>query len=134
MSIKPEANPATKLTPANSQAFWQEKCPRCRTGAVFSGLVTMNPRCPHCGLLFAREPGYFLGAMYFGYALGVPILGLLLFAAYAFWPDWSLDHLLLVALIGFIPFLPMIFRYSRLLWIYFDQTFDPSQSSPRANG
>lgn len=112
--------------------FWQEKCPRCREGAVFSGLVTMNERCPKCGLLFGREPGYFLGAMYFGYALGVPVLGVLLLAAYLFWPDWPLDRLLLVALVGFVPFLPMIFRFSRLLWIYFDQTFDPSRPSGSA--
>jgi hypothetical protein len=26
----------------------------------------------------------------------------------------------------FLPFVPMIFRYSRILWIHLDQTVDPS--------
>jgi hypothetical protein len=86
----------------------------------------MNERCPACGHVFGREPGYFLGAMYFGYALGVPVLGLFLLLAWLQWPDWPLYQLLLVALVGFIPLLPVVFRYSRILWMHFDQMFDPA--------
>ena len=50
-------------TPSGSR-FWailRQRCPRCRAGRVFRGLVDMNPSCPVCGLPFEREQGYFLG-------------------------------------------------------------------------
>lgn len=85
----------------------------------------MHPSCPDCGLSFAREPGYYLGAMYFGYGFGAVVLGLLLLVAWLLFPSWELHHLLLVALVLFVPFLPAVFRYSRICWLHFDQIFDP---------
>ena len=35
----------------------------------------MHERCPVCDLRFEREQGYFLGAMYVSYALGLAVLG-----------------------------------------------------------
>ena len=37
----------------------------------------MNERCPHCGLKFEREQGYFLGAMYFSYGIATVVIVLL---------------------------------------------------------
>jgi len=34
----------------------------------------MNEHCPHCGLRFEREQGYFLGAMYISYGLALPMI------------------------------------------------------------
>jgi len=34
----------------------------------------MHDRCPGCGLHFNREPGYFLGAMYISYGLGLAVI------------------------------------------------------------
>lgn len=106
-----------------------QRCPRCREGRIFRSSVRMNDPCPHCGLLFEREPGYFLGAMYFSYALGVVLLVPLYYLAKWLFP--KLD-VLVVPLIAFVPFLffvPLIFRYSRVLWIYFDRTIAPSELS-----
>lgn len=85
----------------------------------------MNERCPTCNLLFARETGYFTGAMYFSYALGIPIIAFLTLIAWLFLPSWHLWQLVLVAWVLFLPFVPMVFRYSRVLWIHFDRFFDP---------
>jgi drug/metabolite transporter superfamily protein YnfA len=85
----------------------------------------MNEKCPVCGLMFAREPGYFLGAMYFGYGLGIPVLASLAWLWFLALPQWPWHWLVLPALVCFIPLLPAIFRYSRTLWIYFDRRFDP---------
>jgi hypothetical protein len=53
----------------------QQLCPRCRAGKIFRKSVWLFPgmyeRCPVCGLKFEREDGYFLGAMYISYALGI---------------------------------------------------------------
>ena len=29
----------------------------------------MHERCPHCGVKFEREPGFFLGSIYINYGL-----------------------------------------------------------------
>src|SRR5262245_53100780 len=103
----------------------KQRCPRCREGRMFKGLATMNDPCPVCGLVFEREPGYFFGAMYFSYAIAVLILVPLYFLA-----DWlfpRMDYLLvpLVAFIPYLPLIPLVFRYSRVLWIYFDRGVRP---------
>ena len=101
------------------------RCPRCLEGAVFSGSVQMLPRCPVCALPYYREPGYYLGAMYFGYGIGTVVLGGLLLLAWLIWPQFELHILLLIAMVFFLPFTPIVFRYSRICWLHFDQFFDP---------
>jgi hypothetical protein len=81
----------------------------------------MNALCPDCGLRFEREPGYFLGAMYFSYPLSVPILGLLMLAWHLLFPEMRLEFVAGLATLAFIPFVPFVFRYARVLWIYFER-------------
>src|SRR5919197_3985339 len=59
-------------------------CPRCGVGRIFRGSLLrgfprMNERCPVCDLKFAREEGYFLGAMDISY--GISVVVICLFAA-----------------------------------------------------
>lgn len=100
----------------------RQRCPRCREGPVYAGFVRMHRECPRCGLAFEREPGYFLGAMYFSYALAVAVAAPLVIAGFAAgWRPavigWSATALLVVAA-------PWVFRMSRVLWLWFDQKFD----------
>ncbi len=57
--------------------------------------------------------------MYVSYGLGIPIIAL--FTPYA-WPLW---RLVLVAWVGFLSLVPLVFRYSRILRIHFDPAIDP---------
>jgi len=91
----------------------------------------MNDPCPICGMVFQREAGYFLGAMYFSYGLGVMIL-----VPFYFLLQWLFPELpgLLVALIAWLPYIllvPVVFRYSRVLWIYFDRLSSPHELPSR---
>jgi hypothetical protein len=81
----------------------------------------MNAICPVCGLRFEREPGYFLGAMYFSYPLSVPILGFLMLALHLLFPEMRFEFVAGLATLGFVPFVPAVFRYARVLWIYFER-------------
>jgi len=102
-------------------ALLLQRCPKCWKGRVFRGLVTMNERCPVCGHRFQQDGGYFLGAMYMSYGLSIPTLGLL--AVLIHWlllPGWPLEFVVLVALVHYLLFVPAVFRYSRILWMYFD--------------
>jgi hypothetical protein len=86
--------------------------------------------CPECGLIFGREEGYFTGAMIVSYILGVPLLALLTLVIELL-SGWRFDFVLLIAGIYFLPFVPAIFRYSRVIWMHFDRIVDPTLESER---
>ncbi len=102
------------------------RCPSCGAGRIFAGPLRMNEFCPHCGLRFEREAaGYFTGAMYFSYALAIPILSVLALAGITIGPSGSPGWVILFVFLAFLPFVPLIFRYSRTLFIHLDRALDP---------
>ena len=75
------------------------RCPRCGKDKLYSGLLRMRSSCEHCALRFEREPGFYLGAIYFNYGLtalvvafGYPVLWLsLILDSRQAWPfAWRL--------------------------------------------
>jgi uncharacterized protein (DUF983 family) len=121
---------------SGSGGFWswlwallRQRCPRCREGRLFHGLVGMNDPCPHCGLLFQKEEGYFLGAMYVSYGLATGILIPLYLLAAWLLPTRDSILVAVVATLAYVPFIPLVFRYSRLLWIYLDRAVCGSETS-----
>src|SRR5215467_4662373 len=102
----------------------RQLCPRCRLGKIFRKSVWLFPgmyeRCPVCGLKFDREPGYFLGAMYFGDGLG---LGALAVLSALVWEvtRWPLLKSLEGGIVLFLPLAPVLTWMARVLWIYMDQ-------------
>ena len=111
------------------QAALRQRCPRCRKGPLFRaplwrGFLSMYERCPECGLRYEREPGYFLGAMYFSYLLSIPpVLALVLMI----WrlTGWSFDVVMGGAFLVWLPLVPAVTRWARVAWIYVDRHFDP---------
>ena len=87
----------------------------------------MHERCPECGLKFEREAGYFLGAMYFSYALAMAAISLLAVIVWAV-TRWDLPKDVAVGFLLFLPAVPVLTFFSRVLWIYFDQSIDPDWS------
>jgi uncharacterized protein (DUF983 family) len=111
------------------RAILLRRCPRCGEGPIFRAPLVMNECCPTCGLRFGRgEPGYFTGAMYVSYALAIPLIGLLTLIEWLLLPSWSLFRLVLLAWALCVPLIPWVWQYSRVLWIYFDQSIDPDQN------
>ena len=112
-------------TPSAFKAALQAKCPRCREGNMFVGKAyaikaqKMNETCPHCGLRYEREPGYFYVAMFVSYALAMAemiaaCVGFYLFTGYMDGP-WPY----LIATIGTVIVLsPFNYRYSRVVLLY----------------
>jgi uncharacterized protein (DUF983 family) len=107
------------------------RCPACRSGRLFTGSFAMNTACPMCGLTFQREPGYFLGAMYFSYTLGIAIMVPLFYLFQWLFPTWPGVLVAAVAVLPYIPLTPLVFRYSRALWLYFDRSADPGDALRR---
>jgi uncharacterized protein (DUF983 family) len=119
--------PALVTTRKHSLAFalLGQRCPRCRSGHIFNGLFSMYSRCPLCALPFRREEGFWLGAMYCSYGLAVAILVPLFFFLKWLFPSWPGILTATVAVLPYIPFTPLIFRYSRVLWLYFENYVEP---------
>lgn len=121
-----QVGPTAGLSRSRLWAVIRQRCPRCFQGRVFKGMFAMHETCPHCGLKFFREQGYFLGAMYYAYGMGAILLGIItLLIWWLILPEWAFHEVVPVALIPFVFFVPMIFRYSRVLWLHLDHTFDP---------
>jgi uncharacterized protein (DUF983 family) len=95
-------------------------------GRIFDGLFSMHDACPVCELPFRREEGFWLGAMYCSYALAVLILVPMFFLIQWLFPNWSGVLVALVATLPYIPLTPLIFRYSRVMWIFFEDYVEPS--------
>ena len=116
---------ATRVGVGRWTAIRRGRCPSCRAGEIFDGVFSMNAKCLVCGLVFDREPGYLTGAMYISYALGVPIAAAVALTAGFLFPQWSFERVIAVAFAALVPLSPLLFRYSRILWIHFDRTVDP---------
>jgi uncharacterized protein (DUF983 family) len=110
-------------------AMLRQRCPHCYRGPVFRGWMTTYQRCPVCGTVFQPEEGYFLGAMYASYVLSSVILGAAFFTGRWLLPDWH--PLLVVVLVGvlYLPLVPAVARYARVVWMYFDRWACPPDSA-----
>jgi uncharacterized protein (DUF983 family) len=110
---------------ARAKAAFLQRCPRCLEGRVFKGSVLMHDACPRCGRTFLREAGYYLGAMYFSYGIACAFIMTFTLALMWAFPGHDDRLIVLCGTILFVPFVPLTFRWSRVLWMHFDQIFDP---------
>src|SRR5262245_46822742 len=118
-----------------AQRFWallRGRCPECCQGKIFSGRFTMNDPCPVCGLIFQREEGYFLGAMYASYLISSVLLTIGYCAGRWLLPEWDPAAIVALIFVLYLPLVPAAFRYSRILWIYFERWMCPSDISAGA--
>ncbi len=108
-------------------AIVNAKCPRCRIGNLFNGPTyglkgqKMNDICPHCGLRFEREVGYFYVAMFVSYAMNCAEMIAVSIAAYILGLELIQDNIwYYVGIILAVAVLlsPFNFRYSRIILLY----------------
>ena len=107
-------------------AVLAQRCPVCLEGSMFGGQFTMNERCPVCSHRFMREPGFFQGAMYVSYVLAtavflvlVLVVQFLLGARLGFWGALSVAIVLQMLLV------PVLYRYSRVIWAHVNVRTQP---------
>ena len=107
-------------------AILNHKCPRCRTGDIFQYPFLQKPTkftatyksCPHCGVQYEQEPGFFVGAMYVSYAFTMAILLGTAFILYNFFGDPDLIVYITTVPAVVLLLLPIVFRYSRTVFLY----------------
>ncbi len=100
------------------------RCPRCRRGAMFTTTMygfrsqQMNKTCPHCGLEFEREPGYFYVAMLISYAMFVAEMVTLAVALHVLTGSNNPWLYIAVIMTTGIILSPFNFRYSRVILLH----------------
>lgn len=101
------------------------RCPDCGQSSLYASLFKMKHHCSRCGLVFEREQGYFIGALYINVMVTESLL-LFLFILYYMTRPVSEDALYAV-LFGLALILPLIFfRHSRSLWLAVDHIIEPN--------
>ena len=129
--------------PTKFQSALHAKCPKCRTGNMFTGAMygfgtqKMNEACPHCGFTFEIEPGYFYVAMFVSYAMNVAEMVTFAIALHTLTGSNS-PWMYLAVLFGVAIILsPFHFRYSRVVLLYWltpGVHFDPKRFGDNING
>ena len=102
-------------------------CPKCHEGRFwktnnpFKNILLKNSEssisCEICLIKYELETGFWYGAMYISYAIGVALMLFLWGILSFFFP--LIDVLLLISLvvIGILIFSPINYHISRLIWI-----------------
>lgn len=104
-------------------SIFKMKCPRCQEGDFFvshpydlkhAGDIHQN--CSECGLKYSKEPGFYYGAMYVSYALGVALFVTLWTSFNLFFPNTSIGIQLTSIISATILLTPYLYALSKIIW------------------
>ena len=108
------------------------KCPRCNLDNLYldnnpyhlSRLGQMKKCCDKCGQAYEPETGFYYGAMYVSYGLGIALMfvpAMLLYLLFDLSFQWLLAFVLTIYVLSF----PLVFRLARNIWLNIFVKFDP---------
>lgn len=89
-------------------------------------MFAMHDQCSSCGKSFQREPGFFLGSIYFNYGLTALIVAVA-YPVLLFGYEVPETPLLIGAAVFTLLCPILFFRHARSLWLSFDQFADPRE-------
>lgn len=104
-------------------SIYHMKCPRCQEGDFFVAhpynlkkAGDIHQKCPSCGLKYAKEPGFYYGAMYVSYALGVALFVTLWVSFNLFFESMDVFVQLVIISASFLVFAPYMYALSKIIW------------------
>jgi hypothetical protein len=59
--------------------------------------------------------------MYISYAMGIAIMTPVFFLLLRLLPTWSGEAIAMLSAVPYLPLIPLVFRYSRVIWIFVDR-------------
>jgi len=106
------------------KSIFASKCPSCGKGHLFHTrnpysfkFTKMHRRCQNCNLDFEPELGFYYGAMYVSYAL-ITAVTITTFFVCRFL-GYGVNVMIAVNIIALLLMIPIIFRFSRVIWLNF---------------
>ncbi len=116
---------------SKAYSILKHKCPYCHEGDFFIGKSPyrfktagqVHDKCSNCRGKFQLEPGFYYGAMYVAYGLGVGVFVASFIAIYTLFPETeTLTYI--YWLIGImVVFGPVFYRLSRIIWANIFMTY-----------
>ncbi|WP_294678644.1 DUF983 domain-containing protein [uncultured Fluviicola sp.] len=114
------------------KSIFQMKCPQCREGDFFvskpydmKNLGKTHEHCSKCGLKYEKEIGFYYGAMYVSYALGVALFVTCWVSFNLFFPQANIW--LQIGIISGLSIIlsPYFYALSKVIWANLFFSYDP---------
>lgn len=112
-------------------SIFKMKCPRCQEGDFFLShpydlkkAGNLHSHCSECNLKYAKEPGFYFGAMYVSYALGVALFVTLWVSFNLFFPSIDLFWQITIITSSFVLIAPYFYALSKIIWANLFISFD----------
>jgi len=106
------------------------RCPECGLGNLYRAPFRMRSRCEFCDLVYEREQGYFVGAIYVNVIVTESLLlgSLLIYVLLA----RDISETIIAILIVLAMILPLaFFHHSRSLWMSIDHILNPERRNSK---
>ena len=104
-------------------SIFKLKCPHCHEGDFFqahpynlSKAGDIYIKCPVCGEKNSKEPGFYYGAMYVSYALGVALFVAVWVLITLFVPEPSYILYTTAIVVSLILLAPILYALSKIIW------------------
>ena len=102
------------------------RCPACGQGLLFRSMFKMNEECEYCGMVFMREQGYFIGAIYVNVIVTESLIFLTYLICLLLLP--AANQTMYAVLFVLALIIPLLFnRHARSIWLSFDYIMDPPE-------
>ncbi len=115
------------------------KCPRCQEGDFFTShpydlknAGNIHEHCPKCNLKYEMEPGFYQGAMYVSYALGVALFVTLWVSFNLFFPSLSTGAQVGIVAVSSLVLTPIMYALSKIIWANLFIKFDKTEVNSKA--
>lgn len=99
------------------------KCPKCQEGDFFvsrpydlSKAGEIHEHCNVCGVKYAKEPGFYYGAMYVAYALAVALFVTLWTSFNLFFDNVSIGWQIGIIVVATLVLTPYLYALSKIIW------------------
>lgn len=113
------------------------KCPHCHEGDFFksrnpyqfSSMSETKDKCDECGKKLSLEPGFYYGAMYVSYALGVAHIVSFLVAKWVL--EFEMEFWNFIILVGTVLALltPLYYAISKIIWANLFMNFKENENA-----
>lgn len=121
-------------------SIFKMKCPRCQEGEFFVSKPydlrqagNTHEHCSACNLKYEKEPGFFQGAMYVSYALGVALFVTLWVSMNLFFTGIDIWTQIFVIIAISVVLTPYLYALSKIIWINLFIKYDRASSAKRVN-
>ena len=121
-------------------SIFKMKCPRCHEGDFFEAhpynlrkAGDIHVHCPKCNLKYSKEPGFYYGAMYVSYALGVALFVTLWTSFNLFFPNTSVGIQIGTIITLTILLTPYLYALSKIIWANLFIKYERKRESEATN-